>query len=47
MQSHFFLITTMFQMGIIKKNTLTNILHENTSFLISDQIKVIRNEMIV
>ena len=26
----FFLITTMFQMGINKKSLLTNILHENT-----------------
>ena len=26
----FFLITTMFQIGINKKSLLTNILHENT-----------------
>ena len=26
----FFLITSMFQMGINKKSLLTNILHENT-----------------
>ena len=30
MQSLFFLITIMFQMGINKKSLLTNILHENT-----------------